>query len=146
MKHQLAQYGKYTIYVVDGSEVRDSSKKNEDFGGSAIHIDFPKLIPENEIWIEDGVEEDERRFLIANALKRLQLLAKGYSKELSYDLALRTERDIRRNSRTDAHNGTVKVSQYYEFEGLKVYLVRGMVVPDDWWSQAAMARGRLKPA
>ena len=24
-------------------------------------------------------------------------------------------------------------------------VVRGMVVPDDWWSQAAMARGRLKP-
>ena len=129
-KEQLAQYGPYTVYVVDGDEIRDSSEIDEEFGGCAIHVDFPKLIPVNEIWLEDDVNEGERQFLIASAIKRLTLMKQGVSKDKAYDEAMRFEKGLRKNS--DRSSKDIRVSLYYAYDGVKVYLVRGEVVRDKY--------------
>jgi hypothetical protein len=131
-KKKLDVRGQYTVYLVDGDAIRDSSAANEEYGELAIHVDFPKLIPKNEIWIENDIEEKERHFLIANALKRLSLMGEGYSKDRAYDIALKFEKNLRKKSKADSASKDVKVSLYYQYEGIKIYLVRGEVVRDKY--------------
>jgi len=97
-KKKIAAYGPYLVYLVNGETVRDSSLANEEFGEFAIYNVLPALIPENEIWIEDNVPEIEWRFLIANALFQLKLLAGGMSKDAAYDRALEYESELRQNT------------------------------------------------
>jgi hypothetical protein len=97
-KDKIGQYGPYTIYLVNGENVRNSSLANEEFGEFAIHNVLPALIPEDEIWIEDDVPKDEWRFLIANALFQLKLLTGGMSKDDAYDKALEYESELRQNA------------------------------------------------
>ena len=131
-KKKLAVRGQYTIYLVDGDSIRNSSAANEEFGEVAIHVDFPRLIPDKEIWIESDVPEKERHFLIASALKRLELMARGISKDKSYDIAIKFEKTLRKKSKSDAATGDIRESLYYEYDGFKIYLVRGMVVRDKY--------------
>ena len=127
---KLGVYSDYTAWIVDGDAIRDSSQVNEEFGGCALHCDFPRLIPVNEIWIDEEIGEDERKFLVAGALKQLKLLKQGVSKSKSYDLAMQFEKNLRKTSKADSSSKDLRVSLYYEYDGLKVYLVRGEVVRD----------------
>lgn len=131
-KTKLATYGPYTVYTVDGEEIRNSSEVNEEFGGNALHCDFPRLIPENEIWIENAITSDERQFLIAGAIKQLTLMKQGVPKDKANDMAMKFERNVRKKSKADSSNKDIRVSLYYEYDGVEVYLVRGMVVRDKY--------------
>ena len=59
-KKLIDQYSKVKVYVVDGEAVRNSSKDGEEFGEVGTHCFYPKVIPNNEIWIEDDINEQER--------------------------------------------------------------------------------------
>ena len=54
-KSRMMTHGKYTAYAVDPLAVRDLSQSDEEFGNFAVHGDFPRLIPEEEIWVSSRI-------------------------------------------------------------------------------------------
>ena len=91
-KEFIEQYGKYKVFVVNGDAVRNSSKSAEEFGGSNNFTSFPKLIPKNEIWIEDDIAVAERAILIASEAYYLRLLDSGKSKDNAYDTMIKWQK------------------------------------------------------
>ena len=95
-KKLIDQYGKYKVFVVNGETIRNHSQADEEFGENAIHVDFPNLIPKDEIWIEQNVLLPEREILIASSLYRIKLLASGISQQQAYDKTLIKEKIYRK--------------------------------------------------
>src|SRR4051794_36857148 len=67
-KRRLFTHGDYTVFAVDPLAVRDMSQGDEEFGNFAVHDEFPRTIPKNEIWITDRIADEEGIFFIANAV------------------------------------------------------------------------------
>ena len=65
-KKLIDQYGQIKVYSVNGEKVRDLTKGDEEFGLSSVHACFPKLIPDNEVWIEDDVKKEEIQLDVLN--------------------------------------------------------------------------------
>ncbi len=128
-KTKIGQFGLYSLWLVNGHEVRDSSPANQEFGELAIHADFA-LIPDNEIWIEDDVSLEERKFLVANALYRLKLMANGMTKAMAYDKALVYEKSMRLTFGRRASGFDLRVDRYYSFGHFTIWLVNGPEVRD----------------
>ena len=133
-KKHFDQYGKYSVFLVNGEEVRDSSSAGEEFGGSGDHIFYPKVIPDNEIWIEDDISEKERPVLIAAELYFLRHMDHGMSKDAAYDRMLAKEKDYRDSVKQSKKNPSktdkkahpkVYAKRYGKIDGLDVWLVNG---------------------
>lgn len=124
----LGQFGSITAYRVNGEAVRNSSLVNEEFGTNAIHCDFPALIPDGEIWIEDDALAVEIPFLIANCLYRYKLMAGGLSKDQAYDRALAFEKNLRAHGHKA---GEIKVRVLY-IGIYTVWLVNGFAIRDKY--------------
>jgi hypothetical protein len=122
---KLGQYGPITIFRVDGEAIRNSSLRNEEFGTNAIHVDFPALIPDNEIWIEDDVPKSEYPYLIANGLFRYKLMLGGMAAGQAYDRALVLEKGLR--ARGERLND-LRVGWLYSYGQYNVFLVNGATV------------------
>ncbi|MCK9557981.1 MAG: hypothetical protein M0R50_08085 [Candidatus Cloacimonetes bacterium] len=82
----------YKIYLVDGGSVRNLSSSAEEFGGVAIHPQFPDLIPEDEVWIEKDSHKNEIPLLVDTALYQLEQIAAGKNKDEVYDAAINREK------------------------------------------------------
>ncbi len=124
---KLGQFGPIAVYQVDGEAVRNSSSANEEFGGNAIHSDFPSLIPENEIWIEDDVPKQEYQYLIPNGLYRYKLEAGGMAPGKAYDRAIEFERRLRGRG---TGSGDIRVRWLYSYGQYNIFLVNGFGVRD----------------
>lgn len=94
-KKLIDQYGKYKIYSVNGEAVRNRDPAAEEFGGSGTHAFYPKVIPEDEIWIEDDIKPKEQEILITSALYQLKQIKNGISPKIAYDAAMAKEKDYR---------------------------------------------------
>src|SRR5262249_53098657 len=94
-KRLLISQDGYTAYAVDSRAVRDSSPGDEEFGNFAVHEDFPRLIPQGEIWIAERVAGREAIFFLANALTRLRRLETGAGHETAYTAGENVERFLR---------------------------------------------------
>jgi hypothetical protein len=139
-KKLIDQYGKYRVYTVDGESVRNSSPAAEEFGGSAIHANI-SIVPENEIWIEDDIDENETKMMIASTLYELKALENGMSPGKAYEKRLEKEKDYRESQHLSKQNplGTDKPAkksvhiQLYgkiKSEDMEVWLVNGHKVRD----------------
>jgi hypothetical protein len=126
-KTKIGQYGPYTAFSVCGEEVRNSSPRNEEFGESAIHTDFPLLVPKNEIWVEDDVSQIEIPFVVANLLWREKLMLGGMPKEEAYNRALVYERQMRSNYRVK-QPGDIRVSHIANYEQFTIWTVNGFII------------------
>ena len=123
------------IYLVDGESVRNLSSSAEEFGGVAIHPQFPDLIPVDEIWIEKDSSKNEIPILVDTALYQLKLIAAGKSKDEAYKEAIRREKRerakadyARRGHRQSEHTlpRDIYIKLYRTlFDGTKVWLVNG---------------------
>jgi hypothetical protein len=97
---KIAQRGRISIWIVDGSYVR--SHIDEEFTNYGQHYRF-ESIPKDELWIDREAAPDEQKFFIDHLLVEHRLMEKGvpYDQALeSADTAERTERkragDIKR--------------------------------------------------
>jgi HK97 family phage portal protein len=79
--------GPYSVYLVDGQTIRTLTQAWHEFGEVAIHEDFPDLIPDAEIWIDNTTRHDEFFFLIHTAIERYE--------GVDYYAALREEARLR---------------------------------------------------
>src|SRR5438552_16649902 len=89
----------YKIIAVDPLAVRDISLTGEEFGNFAVHPEFPRLIPKDEIWITDRIVDEEGIFFIANALTQLREREQGKSEDQASDAGENVERFLRHRIR-----------------------------------------------
>ena len=94
-KTRLLSHGWYTAYAVDPLAVRDMSQSDEEFGNFGVHHEFPRLIPENEIWITDRIAREEGLFFVGNAIARLRAMEEGSSEDRAYAAGEEVERYLR---------------------------------------------------
>ena len=142
-KKFLSQYGHYKVYIVNGMAVRNVSPEAEEFGESGTFRDYEGIIPKNEIWIEDDVEDCEIQALVAGRLYELKCLAKGMSADKAYKLSLKREQKYRNaveasEHEPSAHNDSaaekiyVKKYGYIKDEDITVWLVDGEEVREHY--------------
>lgn len=134
-KRLYRRYGEYTVYVVDGEAVRDLRPEgDEEFGEWSIHVYFPKLIPDNEIWLEDDLPETEYPFVLANAFTQLRRLSSGASKDAAYEAGNEAERRLRQMRDAELLKaGQVHVRRYVQIGPIAVWLVNGEVIRDRYY-------------
>ncbi len=133
---KIEERGNLKIWVVDGSYIR--GRIDEEFTNFGQHYRYP-YIPENELWIDQEGDSDERGFFIDHLLAEHRLMAAGmpYAKALEQaDRAERKERrragDLRRL--TDRGHKLPEGSQVHERlwkaleSGLHVWIVNGRLV------------------
>src|SRR5436309_12963043 len=94
-KTRLLAHGSYTAYSVDPLAVRGMSQSDEEFGNFATHDEFPRLIPEDEIWIANRIAHEEGLFFVADALARLRATDEGSSEDQAYETGQKVERYLR---------------------------------------------------
>lgn len=121
-KHPLGERNGYKLYSVSAFEVRQLEEEDEEFGLYAHGLDFPNLIPRDEIWLaEEG--EAEWPIFIEGAL--------AWLKTGNYDDALLTERRARGGIQI-GHTLTPDLyRQFYRtLDGMDVWFVDGKLVRD----------------
>lgn len=89
-KRLIEEIGPYKIYLVNGEEVRKLDIDSHEFGDSGNHIDFPKLVPKNEIWVDDITNKKELFLIIFQSIKELEIGDKD-----AYEKSLKEERKLR---------------------------------------------------
>lgn len=125
-KRMLGVENKYKCYMVDGNEVRSTSKGAEEFGLASSHPYFPELIPKDEIWIETNDNQSEVKDLIAKEIYKLELIDSGMDKWDAYHKA-EEYKDTR------YVYGVVTPDVYYKWycdigRGIRVWLVNADIV------------------
>jgi hypothetical protein len=93
---RLARRASVAVWLVDGSWVR--TNRDVEFSNFGHHWTFPKLIPKDEIWIDQEADPDEHRFYRAHAFLERRLMAQGKD----YDTARRKANDHERKLRVNA--------------------------------------------
>jgi hypothetical protein len=91
----LEERGSLRIWVVDGSYVRGHI--DEEFTNFGQHFRFP-YIPENELWLDQEAEHDERQFFIDHLLVEHRLMKAGMPYAQAIVEADRQERKERRRA------------------------------------------------
>jgi hypothetical protein len=98
-KRRLFVHDSYTMYGVDPLAVRDQSRGAEEFGNFAVHDEFPRTIPKDEIWITDRLANEEGILFAANAIAQLRARAAGASEDRAYAAGENVERFLRHRLR-----------------------------------------------
>jgi hypothetical protein len=91
----IATLQDHDVYAVNAFAVRDLAKQDEEFTNFAIHGDFPDLISEREIWVDERLANKEGLFYIANALTQLKEREQGAPEDRAYKAGLNVERALR---------------------------------------------------
>src|SRR5947209_6270859 len=94
-KRKLFTHNGYKIVALGPLAVRDISLTGEEFGNFATHPEFPRLIPEDEIWITDRLVDEEGVLFVANAAAQLRAREDGASDDQAYEAGENVERFLR---------------------------------------------------
>lgn len=128
--------GEIQVWMVDGSYIREHL--DEEFTNFGQHYRYP-YIPDNEFWIDQEAEHDERAFFIDHLLVEHDLMGKGLSYEKAIVEADRVERRERRRAGDvakatrhgqqlpDAHSVHERLWKRLE-NGVHVWVVNGRLV------------------
>jgi len=73
-KQKISSCGKTNIWIVSGEIVRDTF--NIDFTEGGHDRVYP-FVPENEVWIDDDLSKEERKFVLIHELNERYLMGKG---------------------------------------------------------------------
>ena len=82
------------IWLVSGEIVRDEFSEDYRGGGHDRVYDF---IPKNEIWIDDDIPKNERKFIVLHELKERQLMGKKMNYKNAHSIATEFEDYSRKN-------------------------------------------------
>lgn len=96
-KRLLKSYsGNISVWIVSGELVRDIFMIDFTEGG---HDRVYSFIPKNEVWIDDDLSPEERKFVILHELHERHLMAKGLDYGKAHDSANEVEYHCRRHPR-----------------------------------------------
>lgn len=87
------------VYLVPGEDVRNNILT--EFIGGGHHLVY-SWIPGNEIWIDTGVPEDDRPFILVHEIYEIALMQRGYSYDVAHDAANVVESEVRAMRKTAA--------------------------------------------
>jgi hypothetical protein len=87
--------GAWTVYLVNGREVRRNLYTDFTMGGNPLRYDF---IPDGEIWIDDDLSDDERPFVIIHEATEALFMSRGFSYDDAHDQATKVEQALRTKS------------------------------------------------
>ena len=132
----VEERGDFKIWIVDGSYIRGHI--DEEFTNFGQHFRFP-YIPENELWLDQEAEHDERQFFIDHLLVEHRLMKAGQPYAEAIVEADRQERKERRRAgdvRKATGSGTalpVGESMHEKLwktleNGVSVWIVNGRLV------------------
>jgi hypothetical protein len=147
-KRHLFTHGPYKIYAVDPLAVRDMSQGDEEFGNFAVHPEFPRTIPKNEIWITDRIADEEGIFFIANAVAQLRAREQGEDGR-AYDIGENVERLLRHRLR----GAEFRAGKPHKRVPTRIYVEQYTTLPDPtrpgedvtvWLIDGALARDFYK--
>ena len=128
--------GRLRVWIVDGTYVR--GHMDEEFTNFGQHYRYP-YIPEDELWIDQEAQNDERHFFVEHLLVEHRLMAKGTPYDRALAEADRVERrerrragDLRKLTRggqklPDGHQMHQRLWKKLE-SGLSVWIVSGRLV------------------
>ena len=91
---EWGKIGDLTIWLIDAKKVRNEHKSDFMEGG---HDYVYNWIPENEIWIEDGLNEHEIPFIILHEMVERTLMKGKMKYDDAHDIASKVEWDKRPN-------------------------------------------------
>lgn len=92
---KIGQTGSITIWLVDGSYIRTNT--DEEFTNYGHHYNF-NYIPKNEFWIDQGVQEKERKFFIEHLLTEYRMMERDVPYDEAHEAANKAERTNRRRA------------------------------------------------
>ena len=98
-KRFVATRDGYDIFSINPFAIRNLAQPDEEFDNFATHDEFPDIIPEGAVWINERVMRREGEFFIANAVARLNALEKGASEDSAYTIGLNADRKLRAGAR-----------------------------------------------
>jgi hypothetical protein len=75
---------KIKVYIVDGKYVRENQEIDFTQGGNSGKYEF---IPKEEIWIDDGLNEDEILPTLLHEVIEYKLMDGGYDYDFAHDIA-----------------------------------------------------------
>jgi hypothetical protein len=91
----LKRYSKkINVWIINGRLVRDYFFIDFTEGGHDLVYNF---IPEKEIWIEEDLRRNERRFVLLHELHERNLMSNGINYESAHKSASMIERECRKN-------------------------------------------------
>ena len=133
---KIDERGKLVVWLVDGAYIR--GRIDEEFTNFGQHYRYP-YIPQNELWVDQEAEHDERVFFIDHLLVEHRLMEKGASYDRAIEEADRAERKERRRAgdlKTMMHGGgalpdgrSVHEHMWKRLEsGITVWIVNGRLV------------------
>jgi hypothetical protein len=88
----LAEYGDVRVWIVDGELVRSALFIEFTEGG---HDKIYSFVPGNEIWIDDDLNPEERKFIVLHELYERNLMLKNWSYFVEEEEQLRHRRGNR---------------------------------------------------
>ena len=100
-EHWLTLTSGTKVYLVPGEDVRNNILT--EFIGGGHHLVY-SWIPENEIWIDTGVPEDDRPFILVHEIYEIALMQRGYSYDVAHDAANEIEAEVRAMRKTAAND------------------------------------------
>ena len=133
---RVEERGGLVIWTVDGSYIR--GHVDEEFTNFGQHYRYP-YVPENELWIDQENDADERRFFIDHLLMEHRLMKAGMPYARALEKADREERKERRRAGDmqrltrhgtklpDGHEVHERLWKTLE-NGLSVWVVKGRLV------------------
>jgi len=91
-KELLADYGEVKVWLVNGELVRSALYLEFTEGG---HDKVYSFVPENEIWIDDDLSPEERKFVLLHELYERNLMMKNWSYYVEEEQQLKHRRGNR---------------------------------------------------
>lgn len=91
----LRKIGDISVYLVDGPFIR--SFADVEFVGGSNGEANPDLVPKSEIWLEDGLVNKDRDFILCHELVELHLMNRGMDYPKAHSMANAVELFCRRH-------------------------------------------------
>lgn len=95
MQEKCTQRGEYRICLVNGVAIRDNLAQDFTMGGHTLVYPF---IPDNDIWIEEGLGKRDREATVVHEVNELSFMRKGMSYEEAHKLANKAEAEYRKTT------------------------------------------------
>ena len=101
-KRIIDKWGKYSIFIVNDEEIRNTAEYAEEFSDYGLNIGKKglatlnfKFIPKNEIWVAKSIKLSERHYIISNVLTYIRGIERGDDPGDAYDKAVEKEKSVR---------------------------------------------------
>lgn len=137
-KKLIEKFGNYKVFLVDAEKLRKISVEDDQFNHIGTHLGFPKLIPNNEIWISKDEEPHEIQILIHTGIAQYEAKNKGikdyYNYAIKKEKAEREKVDGIKPNKKEKPPKKLYYEHYCNVDDFKVFLIDGELCRDLYYT------------